>query len=137
MEKKFIVNGRELYSFELSNEDLYSLINGDSLSADDKKFLTNKLIERFKYACCKRDNETNDDVFARSFSDYVNKCPNDFERAARAMANDHRYLQQEMFKLCMEFIKKLADNYNRGWYDDRNKWACQTAHTIKNYYDGL
>ena len=135
--KKFIVNGREKETFELSNEELLMLIEKGDITDDERKLLKDKVIERFKYACCKRNGESGDELFARTFGDYVNHCPNDFKKAAKAMGNEHRYLQQEMFKVCIEYIKVLAEHYENGFYDARNKWACSTASNIKYYYDGL
>jgi RPA family protein len=32
-----------------------------------------------------------------------------------------------MFKVCLEYIKILAENANNGRYDARNEWSCKTA----------
>ena len=37
---------------------------------------------------------------------------------------------QEKFKVCLEYIKVLAENYQKGYYDPRNEWACQTSDKI-------
>jgi hypothetical protein len=95
------------------------------------------LYERFKYDLCAKSGETRDDVFARFFSNYVNRCPNDFKKAAKAMGREHRYLQSEMFKMCIEYIKVLAEHYDNGCYDPRNQWACKTAKTLITEYNSL
>ena len=51
------------------------------------------------------------------------------------MCREHRYLQNEMFKVCMEYIKKLAENASKGYYDPRNQYACNTAKIIINALD--
>ena len=51
---------------------------------------------------------------------------------AEKMAKDHRYLQSEMFKVCLEYIEILAENADKGYYDGRNKWACETAKKMVN-----
>lgn len=125
--KKYVIDGREYADFELSNEQLIDLIEGNTLMGSEKAVLKEKVIERFKHKCCKREGESGDELFARQFSDYVNSCPNDFEKAAKAMGRDHRYLQNEMFKLCLEYFKVLEQSYLNDRYDDRNRWAVKTA----------
>ncbi len=137
MDKKFTINGIEHESYELSNSDIIHLINSDSTSEEDKEFLKNKVIERFTYDLCPKSGEDNNDVFARFFGNYVNRCPNDFKRAAKAMGREHRYLQSEMFKMCIEYIKVLAEHYNNGCYDPRNEWACSTAYSIIDEFNTL
>lgn len=44
------------------------------------------------------------------------------------------YLQQQMFKVCIGFIRQLALNYQKGCYDERNKWA---SHLAAMAYDRL
>jgi len=134
---KFIIDGREYEDYQLSNEQIVRLIEGNTLMGSEKSYLMGKVYERFKYDLCPKGGETNDDVFARFFSNYVNRCPNDFKKAAKAMGREHRYLQSEMFKMCIEYIKVLAEHYNNGCYDPRNKWACSTAYSIINEFNNL
>jgi len=134
---KFIIDGREYEDYQLSNEQIVRLIEGNTLMGSEKSYLMEKVYERFKYDLCPKGGETNDDVFARFFSNYVNRCPNDFKKAAKAMGREHRYLQSEMFKMCIEYIKVLAEHYNNGCYDPRNKWACSTAYSIINEFNNL
>jgi hypothetical protein len=98
------------------------------------EFLMKKVYERFKYNLCPKSGEDNNDVFAHFFSDYVNHCPNDFKRAAKVMGREHRYLQSEMFKMCIEYIKVLAEHYNNGCYDPRNQYAAQTSKKIIDFF---
>jgi hypothetical protein len=128
---KFTINGREYNDYELSNEQIVELLEGDNEVTDmGHDFLMKKVYERFKSNLCPKSGETNDDVFARFFSNYVNRCPNDFKKAARAMGRDHRYLQSEMFKVVLAYIKELSNSYVYGYYDDRNEWACEKANEI-------
>lgn len=46
------------------------------------------------------------------------------------LANDHRYLVNEKFKVAMAFIDKLAQCHEHGWYDPRDEWACTLAASI-------
>lgn len=135
MSKKFTINGREYESYELSNSDLIYLINSDSTSEEDKEFLKNKVIERFTYDLCPKSGEDSDDVFARFFGNFVNGKCHSMKKVAERMSCEHRYLQNEMFKVCMAYIKKLAENCEKGYYDPRNQYACNTAKIIINALD--
>ena len=128
--RMFNIDGRSYADYELSNEQIVSLVDGDALGSEDKKYLMEKAYQRFKHECCARKGEGRDELFARNFSDYVNRCPNDFKKAARAMGRDHRYLQSEMFKVVLAYIKELSNNYENGYYDGRNEWACEKANEI-------
>ena len=127
---KFLINGRTKEVYELTNEELISLINEENISNEDRELLKNKIIERFKYACCKRSGETNDNVFARQFSNFVNGRMLSHNETAKIMANDHRYLQQEMFKVFLAYAKILSINYNNRFYDGRNEYSCRCANEI-------
>jgi hypothetical protein len=127
-DKKYIIDGREYSVWQLNNNQLVELARqgGD-------KDIVETIIGRFERSLCKRreEGETEwDGVCARFLSDMVNGKLWNYEGAAKKMASEHRYLQQEMFKLCLAYIKALADNYDNGSFDPRNQWACETAKAI-------
>ena len=128
--KKFNIDGREYSDYQLSNEQIVKLIEGNTLMGSDKAFLMEKVYERFKYDLCKRNGEENENVFARFFSNFVNGKCSSKRKVAELMACEHRYLQNEMFKVCLEYIKKLAENCEKGCYDPRNEYACKTSKKI-------
>jgi hypothetical protein len=133
---KFTLNGREYEDYQLSNEQIVELIEGDHDVTDmGHEFLMKKVYERFKYELCPKSGEDNDDVFARFFGNFVNGKCHDKKKVADLMCREHRYLQNEMFKVCMEYIKKLAENASKGYYDPRNQYACNTAKIIINALD--
>ena len=133
---KFMIDGREYEGYQLSNEQIVELLEGDNEVTDiGHDFLMKKVYDRFKSECCARKGEGRDELFARNFSDYVNRCPNDFKKAAKKMSCDHRYLQSEMFKVFIEYIKILAENYENGFFDDRNEYACATSKAIIEYFE--
>lgn len=135
MERKtFKVNGRELETYQLNNSQLVDLIKKGGLSEEDRLYLLEKMTDRFENSLCPRSGEGNDEVFARFFSDYVNNCGHDTRKAVAKMATDHRTLQNNMFYLCMEYIKVLAENCEKGWYDPRNQYACETSKKIIDYF---
>lgn len=131
---KFTIDGREYEDYQLSNEQIVELLDNGSWGDTEFTFLMKQVYNRFKYNLCAKSDETNDDVFARFFSNYVNRCPNDFERAAKAMGRDHRYLQNEMFKVFMSYVKILAENCEIGAYDPRNEYAAETSKKIIDFF---
>jgi hypothetical protein len=135
--KKFIIDGREYESYQLSNRQLVDLIRDCEISNKDRSYLMDKVLNRFEYETCPRSGETDDDVFARFFSDYVNNCSHNECRAAERMASEHRILQSEMFQLCMAYIKNLAENAKEGRFDARNEYACKTSQKMLDYLDSI
>ena len=125
---KFEIDGREYEDYQLSNEQIVRLLEGDYEVTDmGHDFLMEKVLERFKNECCPQYGETNENVFVRSFSRFVNgRCGNK-EKVAELMCNEHRYLQTQMFYVCLAYIRKLAENMEKGNFDLRNMYACQTA----------
>lgn len=132
---KFELNGREYEDYELNNGQIVELLEGDHDVTDmGREFLMKKVYERFKSTLCPRSGETNDDVFARFFSDYVNNTLHDEKKAAEKMARDHRSLQSNMFKLFIAYIKILAENAKTGWFDERNEYAVKTSKKIIDFF---
>jgi len=130
MGRKFKIDGREYEAYELTNAELIRLLEDENTSTGDLLELTSVLKERFKYNMCPKADENNDDVFARFFSNFVNGKCNDKKKVAELMCKDHRYLQNEMFHICLEYIKQLAENCEKGWYDARNRYAAETSKKI-------
>ena len=129
------MNGREYEDYQLSNEQIVELIEGDHDVTDmGHEFLMKKVYERFKYELCPKSGEDNDDVFARFFGNFVNGKCHDKKKVADLMCREHRYLQNEMFKVCLEYIKKLAENCEKGYYDPRNQYAAETSKKIIDYF---
>ena len=132
---KFIIDGREYEDYQLSNEQIVRLIEGDNEITDmGHEFLMKKVYERFKYALCPKSGEDNDDVFARFFGNFVNGKLISKKKVAERMCREHRYLQNEMFKVCLEYIKLLAENCENGRFDPRNKYAAETSKKIIDYF---
>ena len=137
MDKKFVINGRETAYYYLTNQELIDLLNSNT-SKEDKEFLTQQIIIRFKYECCPRDkDEDNHDVFARQFENFVNGKCYDMKKTANIMSKKHRYLVQEMFKLFIEFVRKLSQDYDNKRYDGRNEWSAQMSKEIVEHFDYL
>ena len=69
-----------------------------------------------------------DKEFATEFSRFVNGKMDSASKLGAEFANDHRFLVNEKFKVMMAFMEQLAINYQKGYYDLRNEWACTLAH---------
>jgi hypothetical protein len=65
--------------------------------------------------------------FVETESSFINGKLSHVKEVAQAMAQDHRYLVQERFKLMLEYFKELAKAERKGRYDPRNEWACKCA----------
>ena len=132
MDKKFFVNGREKEWFYLTNRELVDLLKDEKTSEEDKKYLNDMLLIRFERDNCPDVGEDEHNVFAKQISNFVNGKCHDMEKTARLMANDHRYLVQEIFKLFIAFAKELSKDFFKGGYDPRNQWACSKSVEIMN-----
>ena len=66
-------------------------------------------------------------AFAREFERFVNGRMYSAESTGKEITKAHRYLQQEMFKVCLAFIGQLAKNYQQSYFDERNEWASRLA----------
>jgi len=127
-----LFDGREVEAgnlYQFSNRclmDSYTKALLEDRDADAEEILNN-ILSRFEYDSCQKAGESKDELFARQFSDFVNGQMRNPKDVAEKMAKDHRYLQSEMFKVCLEYITILAENADKGYYDGRNEWACKTA----------
>ena len=131
---KFTINGREYEAWELSNEQIVKLMEKEPNGSEKRNALTEIMIGRFKSDLCPKSGEDNDDVFARFFGNFVNGKCHSKKKVADKMCREHRYLQNEMFKVCLEYIKKLAENCENGWYDPRNQYAAESSKKIIDYF---
>ena len=135
--KKFIIDGREYETYQLSNRQMLDIIKGKEINDDDRNLLMGKVLDRFEYDLCPKNGETDDEVFVRFFSIFVNGKMRSKNNVAEKMSLEHRYLQSQMFKVCMEYIVKLAENCERGYYDGRNEYACKTAKIIIDHLNEI
>ena len=65
--------------------------------------------------------------FVKKESDFINGGLYHKRDVARAMACDHRYLVGQRGELCIEYLKVLAMYERKGWYDQRDEFACKCA----------
>jgi len=68
-----------------------------------------------------------DKAFALEFSNFVNGGMCSADQTGKELTRAHRYLQQQMFKVFIGFMRQLAYNYQKGRYDQRNEWASKLA----------
>lgn len=55
-----------------------------------------------------------DKAFAKEFTNFVNGRMCSAEKTGKELTRAHRYLQQQMFKVFMGFMRQLAYNYQKG-----------------------
>lgn len=67
---------------------------------------------------------------ARTISDLVNSTLFSPMETGVELTTDHRYLVNEEFKMFLHFVGQLSRNYEKGWYDDRNEFACKCSKVI-------
>ena len=65
--------------------------------------------------------------FAKHFENFVNGYMASTDKTGKAMAEAHRYLQSQMFNVCLAYIRQLAVNYRKGYYDPRNERAARQS----------
>ena len=66
-------------------------------------------------------------TFVECFSRFVNGQMGSASKVGNALANDHRYLVNEKGQVVFAFLERLADDYQKGHYDQRDEWACRLA----------
>lgn len=77
------------------------------------------------------DGEGNKDVLIGAVLENIaNGVMSNKTKVAERMARSHRYLQNELFYLFIEYANILAKNYENGRYDGRNASACKSANQI-------
>ena len=67
---------------------------------------------------------------AQEISDIVNSTLFNPMEVGVQLANEHRYLVNEMFKMFLHFSGKLSMDYEKGYYDGRNEFACKCSKII-------
>ena len=50
-----------------------------------------------------------------------------------AMSREHRYLQNEFTRLCLEWLEKCSEMYEQGNYDGRNEFSCKIGKEFMNF----
>ena len=76
--------------------------------------------------------KTVDADIVKEISNYVNSYRSDYKEFARLMSYEHRTLQQQFTKLCIAWLKELAETEN---YDLRNEDSIKFAQSIKDKLD--
>lgn len=64
---------------------------------------------------------------AIKISDIVNKTTYVPIIVGVELSTDHRYLVNQMFRTFLHFAGQLARNYEDGYFDERNEFACLCA----------
>lgn len=71
------------------------------------------------------------DKAAQRLLDFLNSATiMDRDDFVQSLTNDHRFLQQEAFKLFLSCIEEWALDYESGNYDDRNMYTSKSSSQI-------
>ena len=129
-----VTDNHSLYQY--SNNVLLDSYNAAKERGDEQAagIILESILGRFKSDQCLRGGETKEELFARQFGDFVNGKCGSKKKVAQKMATEHRYLQNEMFHICLEYIKVLAENCEQGYYDPRNQYAAKTSKIIIDHF---
>ena len=137
MEKTYNINGRETKLSYVSKAEVVKAYK-DASDPAVKAELADYLIGWLSWYMPKC-GESKDESIGRLLEDLVNGTINSPKVVADRMARSHRYLQEQLFNLFAEYVKQLADAYDKCHYDGRNAYACECAKKIcdllewKNY----
>ena len=63
----------------------------------------------------------NEQAFVECFSRFVNGQMGSAAKVGNALADDHRYLINEKGKVVFAFLERLANDYQKGRYDQRDE----------------
>ena len=75
-------------------------------------------------------------AFVKEFSQFVNGQMCSAAKVGNALADDHRNLINEKGKVVFAFLERLANDYQKGRYDQRDEWVCRlAAETIEHLED--
>lgn len=124
MEKELKINGYPAY--QATSENIMAAYEAAETESEKAEIAKYYMESRLKYEVCRKD-ESKDENFGRKFEDFVNGRMCDPRKVADRMARAHRYLVQQMFSVCYEFIRILAEHFDKGLYDPRDEWACKTS----------
>ena len=86
----------------------------------------------------------NEKAFLVNLAVVVNGQMGSAAKVGNALADDHRYLINEKGKVVFAFLERLANDYQKGRYAQRDEWVCRLAaeaieHLVENrmYYRTL
>lgn len=69
-------------------------------------------------------------AIAEKITSAINNCCFRATDVAIEISKEHRYLQSEFAKLCIEYLRLASEKYEDGDYDDRNEYEFKSAHDI-------
>ena len=112
-------------------EKIEKVLQSESLSSDDKKAITS-LLNDYKSATYDSDRQG---FYQTQLSRFVNSFDFDEKAAAKAMASDHRTVQQAYMRFVCSFIEEMAKQPS---CDARNRASVEVAKQLyeitKNAY---
>ena len=80
-----------------------------------------------------REHEEREDakVAIGAITKYANRAGHNKKALVDRLDSEHRTLQHEVVAFIAGYLWRLAHNYDEGYYDARNQFACEWAHSIR------
>lgn len=78
---------------------------------------------------------------ASEISNILNRMSVDAREVGVELSTDHRYLSNKAFTMFLHLAGELARDFEKGYYDERNQYACKCSKIIidtlekENLYD--
>jgi len=72
---------------------------------------------------------------AKEVANFANEMSMDMQSFVDAIANEHRTIQQAFTGLCFAWIRKAAEQYDKGDFDGRNEYSVEQCEKITKYVD--
>ena len=115
-------------------EKVLGTLKMENRITDDEYYAIKKSLEDAKYNICESvypiDKRTDGEVLGCLVEDAVNSSCFDKDGFVEWLTTRaHRYLQSEIFKIVLTYIKTYADMDNR-YFDGRNDWILEYANKI-------
>jgi len=71
---------------------------------------------------------------ATHITDEIN-CIFDYKAFCEQMRREHRSLQADFTRLCLEWLNTCRELYEEEYYDGRNEHACRTGKMLMDYLE--
>lgn len=93
---------------------------------DEQKVALRELVSEYEYITYKESSDRHE-FYRNIVDDMVNDMAFEDRKLAEKMANNHPTLQQSFMRMCVYFIKCMAE---KTYYDDRNKASVEYAKAV-------
>ena len=119
-------------SFKRNNElveKIETILN--NTTSKEEHDAINELLTRYKNATYKEHSDRHE-FYRNMVDDMVNDCSFEDDALAVKMASNHPTLQQNFMRMCVKFIKEMAQ---KSYCDDRNRNSVEFAKQVMEIVD--